>query len=136
METPINREFLGIGWRFPLQVTPEGRIAQARYEQRIEESIVLILSTAPGERPMLPDFGCGIHDLVYAPNNLSTASLAAHFCIEALGKWEPRIEEIEAHAEPSEDEPNRLDINIKYKVRATNTSRNLVYPFYIRRSDS
>jgi hypothetical protein len=58
-----------------------------------------------------------------------------HYCIEALGKWEPRIEEVEARAEPSDDEPNRLDINIKYKVRATNTSRNLVYPFYIRRSD-
>ena len=54
-------------------MTPGGRIAQARYEQRIEESIYLILSTAKGERVMLPDFGCGIHDLVFAPNNAGDA---------------------------------------------------------------
>src|SRR5262249_53687202 len=107
----------------------------AELDESIRQSILIVLGTAPGERVMRPNFGCGIHDLVYAPNNLSTASLAAHFCIEALGKWEPRIEEIEAHAEASDDDENRIDITIKYKVRATNTSRNLVYPFYIRRSE-
>ena len=64
----MERDFLGIGWKFPLQVTPAGRIAQARYEQRIEESVFLILSTARGERVMLPDFGCGMHDLTFSPN--------------------------------------------------------------------
>src|SRR6266498_2920532 len=64
----MARDFLGIGWKFPLQVTPAGRITQARYEQRIEESVLLILSTAKGERVMLPDFGCGIHDLTFSPN--------------------------------------------------------------------
>lgn len=132
----MARNFLGRGWKYPVEVDRAGGIAMSELDESIRQSIHIILGTAPGERVMRPGFGCGIHDLVYAPNNLSTASLAAHFCIEALGKWEPRIEEIEAHAEPSEDEPNRLDINIKYKVRATNTSRNLVYPFYIRRSES
>ncbi|HEY2748327.1 MAG TPA: GPW/gp25 family protein [Polyangia bacterium] len=112
-----------------------GGIAMSDLDESIRQSMLIILGTAPGERVMRPAFGCGIHDLVYAPNNLNTASLAAHFCIEALGKWEPRIEEIEAQAESSDVDLNRLDINIKYKVRATNTSRNLVYPFYIRRSD-
>ena len=74
-----NREFLGAGWRFPLQVTPNGRIAQAKYEQRIEESIVLILSTARGERVMLPEFGCGIHDIVFAPNDSRTIALVIQF---------------------------------------------------------
>ena len=132
----MARNFLGRGWKYPVEVDRAGGIAMSELDESIRQSIHIILGTAPGERVMRPNFGCGIHDLVYAPNNLSTASLAAHFCIEALGKWEPRIEEIEAHAEPSEDEPNRLDINIQYKVRATNTSRNLVYPFYIRRSES
>lgn len=132
----MARNFLGRGWKYPVEVDRAGGIAMSELDESIRQSILIILGTAPGERVMRPNFGCGIHDLVYAPNNLSTASLAAHFCIEALGKWEPRIEEIEAHAEPSEDEPNRLDINIKYKVRATNTTRNLVYPFYIRRSES
>jgi uncharacterized protein len=131
----VARNFLGKGWKYPVEVDRAGGIAMSELDESIRQSIHMILGTAPGERVMRPSFGCGIHDLVYAPNNLNTASLAAHFCIEALGKWEPRIEEIEAQADPSDDDPNRLDIAIKYKVRATNTSRNLVYPFYIRRSD-
>jgi hypothetical protein len=132
----MSRNFLGRGWKYPVEVDRAGGISMSELDESIRQSMLIILGTAPGERVMRPNFGCSIHDLVYAPNNLNTASLAAHFCIEALGKWEPRIEEVEAHADPSDDEPNRLDINIKYKVRATNTSRNLVYPFYIRRSDS
>ena len=128
--------FLGKGWKYPVEVDRAGGIAMSELDESIRQSIHIILGTAPGERVMRPSFGCSIHDLVYAPNNLNTASLAAHFCVEALSKWEPRIEEVEAQADPSDDDPNRLDILIKYKVRATNTSRNLVYPFYIRRSDS
>ena len=131
----MARNFLGKGWKYPVEVDRAGGIAMSELDEAIRQSIHIILGTAPGERVMRPNFGCSIHDLVYAPNNLSTSSLAAHFCIEALGKWEPRIEEIEAHAEASDDDENRIDITIKYKVRATNTSRNLVYPFYIRRSD-
>jgi phage baseplate assembly protein W len=131
----VARNYLGKGWKYPVEVDRGGGIAMSELDESIRQSIHVILGTAPGERVMRPNFGCGIHDLVYAPNNLNTASLAAHFCIEALGKWEPRIEEVEAHADPSDDDPNRLDIAIKYKVRSTNTSRNLVYPFYIRRSD-
>ncbi len=119
-----------------MELDRAGGIAMSELDDSIRQSIHIILGTAPGERVMRPGFGCNIHDLIYAPNNLNTATLAAHFCVEALTKWEPRIEEVEAYAEPAEGEPNRLDIQIKYKVRATNNSRNLVYPFYIRRSDS
>jgi phage baseplate assembly protein W len=132
----VGRNFLGRGWKYPVEVDRAGGIAMSELDESIRQSLLIILGTAPGERVMRPGFGCSIHDLVYAPNNLNTASLAAHFCTEALTKWEPRIEEVEARAEPSPDDANRLDINIKYKVRATNSSRNLVYPFYIRRSDS
>jgi len=130
----MARNFLGRGWKYPVEVDRAGGISMSELDESIRQSLLIILGTAPGERVMRPTFGCNIHDLVYAPNNLNTASLAAHFCVEALGKWEPRIEEVEAHAEPSDSDENRLDITIKYKVRATNTSRNLVYPFYIRRS--
>jgi len=70
----MDRAFLGIGWRFPLQVTPTGAIAQSSLERKIEESVYLILSTAKRERPMLPDFGCGIHDLVFAPDDAATVA--------------------------------------------------------------
>jgi phage baseplate assembly protein W len=126
-----DRPFLGIGWKFPLQVTPNGRIAQASAEQRIEESILLILATAPGERPMRPDFGCGIHDLVFAPNNSSTVALIVHLAREALVKYEPRIDVLDVSAQSTIDSANQLLIRVNYRIRSTNAIGNLVYPFYI-----
>ena len=103
-----QRDFLGVGWKFPLQVTPGGQIAQARYEQRIEESIYLILSTSKGERVMLPEFGCGIHDLVFAPNNSTTIAVVVQTVREALVAFEPRIDVLDISAESAPEEPNLL----------------------------
>ena len=130
-DNTLNRKFLGVGWKFPLQVTPSGQIAQAKFEQRIEESIYLILSTAPGERPMLPDFGCGIHELVFAENNSQTIALVVHLVRESLVRHEARIDVLDVHAESTADQPNLLLIRLNYRIRATNAVGNLVYPFYI-----
>ncbi|HYJ48073.1 MAG TPA: GPW/gp25 family protein [Pyrinomonadaceae bacterium] len=127
-----QRDYLGIGWKFPLQVTPSGRIALARYEQRIEESIYLILSTAKGERVMLPDFGCGIHEMVFAPNNAATQSMVVYNVRQALVTYEPRIDVLDVNAESAPEEPNLLLIRVDYRIRANNARGNLVYPFYIR----
>jgi hypothetical protein len=126
-----RREFLGVGWKFPLQVTAAGRIAQSRYEQRIEEAIYLILSTAKGERVMLPDFGCGIHELVFAPNSVQTRTLVVQQVREALVAHEARVDVLDVTAESSDGEPNLLLIRVNYRVRANNALGNLVYPFYI-----
>src|SRR5688572_8828898 len=93
-----QREFLGVGWKFPLQVTPVGTIAQAKYEQRIEESIYLILSTAKGERLMLPEFGAGIHELIFAANSTTTIALVVNKVREALVAYEPRIDVLDISA--------------------------------------
>ncbi len=127
-----QRDFLGVGWKFPLQVTPGGKIAQAKYEQRIEESIYLILSTAKAERVMLPDFGCGIHDLVFAPNNVGTVAMVTQTVRKALVAYEHRIDVLEVDVETAPQEPNLLLIRINYRIRANNALGNLVYPFYIR----
>lgn len=126
-----EREFLGIGWKFPLQVTPQGTIAQSRQEQKVEESIYLILSTAKGERAMLPNFGCGIHDLVFEPNNSLSRSMVISDVREALVRFEPRIDVLEVEAETAPEEENLLLIRINYRIRANNAITNLVYPFYI-----
>ncbi|RPI57897.1 MAG: baseplate protein [Acidobacteria bacterium] len=130
--TDLTRDFLGIGWKFPLQVTPAGRIAQARYEQRIEESIFLILSTAPGERPMLPDFGCGIHDLVFERNNPATVAQVAQSVRLALTAHEPRIDVLDIDVQAPLEQPSLLLVRISYRVRSNNAVGNMVYPFYIR----
>jgi uncharacterized protein len=130
--TTQQREFLGVGWKFPLQVTPDGKIAQARYETRVEESIYLILSTAAGERIMLPEFGCGIHELVFAPNNAVTLSDVIQRVRRALVAYEPRIDVLDINVESAPETPNLLLIRINYMLRTNNTISNLVYPFYIR----
>src|SRR5918911_4166623 len=122
-----TRDFLGVGWKFPLQVTPGGKIAQARYEQRIEESIYLILSTAKGERVMLPNFGCGIHELVFAPNNALTRALVIQNVREALVNFERRIDVLDVTADSAPGEPNLLLIRVSYRIRANNAHGNLVY---------
>jgi uncharacterized protein len=126
-----TRAFLGVGWKFPLQVTASGKIAQAKYEQRIEESLYLILSTAKGERVMLPNFGCSIQELVFAPNNTVTRSVVVQNVRQALVANEPRIDVLNIEAETAPEEPNLLLIRIDYRIRANNALNNLVYPFYI-----
>lgn len=126
-----TRAFLGIGFKFPLQVTPGGSIALSSYEQRVQESIYLILSTAKGERVMLPDFGCGIHDLVFAPNNSKTLSAVVQQVRQALVTYEARIDVLDITAETAPAQPNLLLIRIDYRIRANNAMGNLVYPFYI-----
>lgn len=123
-------DFLGKGWKYPVAIK-EGKIALSEGEGSIRESIMIILGTAKGERVMRPDFGCGIWELVFAPNDTSTATLVDFHIKEALLKWEPRIEVLDVSVTPDEEERNKLIINIGYRVRTTNTKSNLVYPFYL-----
>jgi len=127
----LRRPFLGMGWKFPLQVTPSGGIATSAEEDRIEESIFLILATAPGERLMLPDFGCGIHDLVFSPNDTGTISKIIDLVRRALTTYEPRIDVLDVSAETSSGQPNLLLIRVDYRIRDNNSMKNLVYPFFI-----
>lgn len=103
----------------------------SEYEQDIKESIWIILSTSKGERVMRPDFGCGIHDLVFYPINTTTVNLIHNSIQEALTLWEPRIELNKLGVEEKSDE-GKLEISIDYRVRVTNNRFNLVYPFYLK----
>ena len=129
----MSQEFLGVGWKYPVKVDKHGDIACSLQEEDIQEAILIILGTALGERIMHPDFGCGIHDLVFAPNNASTAGLARFYVEDALVRWEPRIdiEIIEVQADPVESA--KLLISVSYRVRTTDSRFNLVYPFYLMR---
>jgi phage baseplate assembly protein W len=131
MTTDANKDILGTGWSFPLRVDGRGGIALSQHDNDIGESIRIILSTAKGERHMRPNFGCDVHTLIFAPNNATTWGLASHYVEEALGWWEPRIEVTEVDTQPDPQDTSRLLINIKYRIKATNDARNLVYPFYL-----
>lgn len=126
-----NREYLGIGWTFPIRVNATGGFSLSRYEQDVQEAIWIILSTARGERQMVPDFGCGIHDYVFAPNNVATQGNLAHAVRQALTQWEPRIDVLDVNVDGT-SEPNMLVIRVDYRIRANNSLYNLVYPFYLQ----
>jgi phage baseplate assembly protein W len=127
----MTGDFLGIGWSFPVQLE-NGSMAMARHEDSIRQSIEIILGTAKGERMMRPDFGCGIHDLVFAINSASTAGRVAGEVREALLQWEPRIDVLDVQVGPGV-QAGMLVIRIDYRVRTTNNAYNLVYPFYLER---
>ena len=126
---------LGSGWSFPMRVNGRGGISLSRHDQDVEEAIRIILSTARGERKMRPEFGCGIHELIFAPNNATTGSLATYHVTQALEQWEPRIELLDVRVDSDQADGGLLLISLRYRLRATNDVRNLVYPFYLIRPE-
>lgn len=126
-----NENFLGRGLAFPVTTDESGAITYAIGETDIEQSIRIILGTAPGERVMRPQFGCGIHDRVFASVDTTTRSLIEDDVRDALLEWEPRIELQSVSVNDAPDERGKLLIEIDYLVASTNTERNLVYPFYL-----
>jgi uncharacterized protein len=129
----MSNEFLGVGWQFPVGTDSDSRVAIARHEEAVAQSIWTILATAPGERVMRPDFGCGIYDLVFAVNSAGTAEQVATQVRRALLRWEPRIDLDDVQV-TSNDTGDTLLISVEYRVRATNSRFNLVYPFYLERT--
>jgi phage baseplate assembly protein W len=124
-------DFLGAGWAFPVGVDARGGIGLARQEQDLEQAIRMIVLTPKGQRLMRPDFGCHIHELIFAPNSAATTGLAAHYVEDALAMWEPRIRVLEVKAGPDPDEASRLLVEIRYEIKATHDRRSLVFPFYM-----
>ena len=124
-------ELLGSGLAFPLQVDRRGTIALAHGEQDVDQAIEIILSTAPGERPMRPEFGCGVHDFVFDTIDATTVAQMEGEVRDSLDHWEPRIEVIAVDIDLSGVDGGELLINIGYRLRSTNHLRNLVYPFYV-----
>lgn len=124
-------ELLGSGLAFPLQVDRLGGIALAHAEEDIQEAIMIILGTAPGERPMRPEFGCAVHDYVFDAVDAYTIGRIEREVRAALDRWEPRVEVLDVDVDTSRVEGGELLIDIRYLVRATTDERNLVYPFYV-----
>ena len=131
-QTTPSRVYLGTGWQFPVRVNPQGGLCFSSGEQSIAESIWVILSTAPGERQMRPQFGCGMQEMVFAPNNPTTFGNVAHQVRKALTENESRIDVLNVQVQTTPDEPNKVLIRVDYRIRSNNSYHNLVYPFFIK----
>jgi len=126
----LERAFLGVGWAFPPGADAAGDVRMSAYEEDIAQAVWIILGTARGERVMRPDFGAGLRALTFEPINTTTIALVRHRTEEALITWEPRIDSITVDVR-AEGPRGRLLVDVRYRVRATNTFYNLVYPFYL-----
>lgn len=126
-----DKEFVGQGLAFPLQVNPRGELSLVTGATDIEQAIGLILGTIPGERVMRPAFGCRAWELIFAPNNAATQSLLVTYVRQALEFWEPRIELTEVDVDTDVNDPSALLVEIKYEIKTTHDQRSIVYPFYI-----
>jgi phage baseplate assembly protein W len=110
-----------------LQVTPRGRIEMVEGDASIRQSLLLLLSTSPGERVMRPDYGCSLRRLVFGPNDETTAGLAIHYVRRAVERWEPRVEVLAVDAGRDPVNPERLVIALDYRVRATRRTDTIAY---------
>ena len=124
-------DFLGRGWAFPVWADRGGDVALVEGPRDIEQAIRLILETAPGERIMRPEFGCGIHDYAFAAVDSTRLTMIEDEVEDALTRWEPRIEVLAVDAAVAEAATGRMTVSIEYRVRQTNNEFNLVYPFYL-----
>ena len=128
-----RKQFLGRGWAMPVALDPRtGLVASVAYEDDIRQSILIVLETAPGERVMRPDFGCGIHELVFAAVDSTTLRRVRSTVEEALRRCEARIDVIDVAVSAAATFDGQLVVEIDYRVRATNQLGNLVFPFYFR----
>jgi phage baseplate assembly protein W len=128
----MSKDFLGRGWKFPVAVDATGKIALSEFEQDIREAIRLVLLTIPGERVMRPDFGAGLHAFVFASMSATTLGAIQSAMQKALIQWEPRIQVLTVKVTPERGDIGQVSIDIDYRVRATNTTFNLVFPFYLQ----
>ncbi|MFI5987634.1 GPW/gp25 family protein [Streptomyces sp. NPDC051555] len=129
-EPPLATALMGTGLARPMTLQGSAGLLLASGETKIEQSIRLILATAPGERPMRPVFGCAIHDLVFSGMDAGSATAIGHSVRAALELWEPRITVLDVTADTGSGDPSELTITLTYRVNATNSVRNLIHPYY------
>jgi Bacteriophage baseplate protein W len=128
-----RKDFLGRGWSMPVELDPRtGLVATVEYELDIRQSILIILETAPGERVMRPNFGCGIHELVFAAVDSTVLQRIKSLVEEALRRCEARIEVLGVTVDEDASSEGVLNVELEYRVRKTNQVGNLVFPFYFR----
>ncbi len=126
-----DKEFIGQGLAFPLQVNARGELTLVTGATDIEQAIGIILGTIPGERVMRPEFGCRAWELVFAPNNAATRGLLEMYVRQSLEFWEPRIDLLAVNVSTDGSDQNALLVDVQYEVKATHDQRSIVYPFYL-----
>lgn len=126
-----KESFLGRGWGFPPEFSKNTKsVLLTEDETDIEKSLEILLSTRPGERIMVPEYGCNLDELLFKPLNLTLKTFVADLIKTAILYHESRIDVEKVKIEQSSENDGILLISIDYLIRITNSRKNMVYPFY------
>ncbi|MEW2275507.1 baseplate protein [Streptomyces sp. SID685] len=126
----MSDDFTGTGWAFPLAAGDNRAIRMVTGNALLEQSMRLILTTYPGERPMRPKFGSRLRDYVFAGTDPATLNEVNREVTYSLGACEPRVDIKAVRVEPDPDDSALVRIQISYAEKGTNDFRNMVFPFY------
>lgn len=134
MTRPLSRpappDVLGTGVAFPISVNARGQLGMVSGDRAVTQAILTLLMTARGQRVMRPEYGCRIHELVFAPGDATTLGLASYYVDEALRRWEPRIEVDRVQAQLDPGDAARIVVDLRYRLKGTPEPRSLIFPFY------
>ena len=129
----LSKKFIGRGWKFPVEFRKEDRsVCMLTGEEDIRNCLEIIFKTKMGERVMQPDFGSELDSFLFAQVTRSTITYMQAVISNAILFHEPRIVLNDVEIVQSDEDPERLEVNIDYTVSATNNRYNYVYPFYLK----
>ena len=128
--------FLGRGWRFPIVPDAGGGLSYVDGDDNVGQSLFVLLSTGWGERVMRPRFGTHARDLVFAPASIVNLKALEQSVHDAVRDHEPRARVVSVVVTPDPLQPERIDIELTYTVRRTNTRASFVFPYYLTRQGS
>lgn len=118
-----------------LRLAPTGGVDMVEGAAAVRQSLLLLLSTRPGERVMRPTYGCNLHRLVFEPNDATTAGMAIHYVRQAIQRWEPRVEILYLDAGPHPHDRARLEIELEYRVRVVRITDRIVFPVNLTQTE-
>lgn len=126
-------EFLGTGWTFPPTFS-RGRavVLMATGEEDVRQSLRVLFYTAPGERVMLPTYGCDLWRMVFGTLTTTLKTQIAEAVRMAVLNWEPRVDVDAVTVASVPREEGMITVELAYTIRQTNSRDNLVFPFYVR----
>ena len=128
----MSKGFLGTGVAFPIELDANNKLRMSSEEEKVQQSVLVILGTAHGERVMRPEFGSRLREIAFEPINSGTKGRVVQYVTEAILTWEPRVELQRVDVSQDPAVAGKLLVDIEYRVRATNSMFNLVYPFYLQ----
>lgn len=131
----INKDIIGIGWSFPptfVKAGNAGDLMMTDGKEDIDNSLHILLNTAFGERVMRPEYGCDLRKFLFDPVNANMQAYIKKIVEEAILYFEARIRPEDITVDVEQINEGRLEINVVYTIKSTNSKSNYVYPFYLK----